>query len=256
MGWLPRSSPRVITNLPGAQISPMEFFSDVLQTLEAENETRENIRNVVRELERTCRSIVAIMSQIHSSASAESVTRITAEAAAKMGDVRTLLTKLAQQVPADQYYRYNGMWSFTLQSAVFLAALTTYVQHERLITVPEVEQALGVPVSLNGELPNFHIGVEDLLHGMVSLTGELSRLAVNSVTYGDFDRPLRISKFVGDLYSGFQLLNLKNDALRKRFDSIKYDLKKIEEVVYDISVRGLGSKEPAAPAADSGPAPA
>lgn len=30
-----------------------------------------------------------------------------------------------------------------------------------------------VPVSLTGELPNFHIGVEDLLHGMVSLTGEL-----------------------------------------------------------------------------------
>ena len=30
---------------------------------------------------------------------------------------------------------------------------------------------------------------------------------------------------------------------RKRFDSIKYDLKKVEEVIYDISIRGLGKKE-------------
>ena len=32
---------------------------------------------------------------------------------------------------------------------------------------------------------------------------------------------------------------MKNDNLRKKFDSIKYDLKKVEEVVYDLSIRGL-----------------
>ena len=37
----------------------------------------------------------------------------------------------------------------------------------------------------------------------------------------------------------FRLLNLKNDGLRKKFDGIKYDLKKVEEVVYDLSIRGL-----------------
>jgi hypothetical protein len=34
-------------------------------------------------------------------------------------------------------------------------------------------------------------------------------------------------------------LNLKNDGLRKKFDSLKYDMKKVEEVVYDLSIRGL-----------------
>lgn len=66
-----------------------------------------------------------------------------------------------------------------------------------------------------------------------------SRFAINSVTLGDYDRPLNISRFVGDLSSGFRLLNLKNDGLRKRFDALKYDVKKIEEVVYDIKIRGL-----------------
>lgn len=71
------------------------------------------------------------------------------------------------------------------------------------------------------------------------MASELSRFATNSVTLGDYDRPLNISRFMADLNSGFRLLNLKNDGLRKRFDALKYDVKKIEEVVYDISIRGL-----------------
>ena len=66
-----------------------------------------------------------------------------------------------------------------------------------------------------------------------------SRLAVNCVTAEEYDRPQKIASFVSDLDAGFRLLNLKNDHLRKKFDGLKYDLKKIEEVVYDIKIRGL-----------------
>ncbi len=44
------------------------------------------------------------------------------------------------------------------------------------------------------------------------------------------------------MLGGFRLLNLKNDSLRKRFDALKYDVKKIEEVVYDLSIRGLRNR--------------
>ena len=50
---------------------------------------------------------------------------------------------------------------------------------------------------------------------------------------------MEIAHFVNELNAGFRLLNLKNDSLRKRFDALKYDVKKIEEVVYDLSIRGL-----------------
>ena len=62
---------------------------------------------------------------------------------------------------------------------------------------------------------------------------------MNSVILGDFSRPFEIATFTSDLMAGFRLLNLKNDFLRKKYDSLKYDIKKIEEVVYDISIRGL-----------------
>jgi hypothetical protein len=68
----------------------------------------------------------------------------------------------------------------------------------------------------------FHITIEDYLHALITLIEELSRLAVNSVTLGDYDRPMQISRFVKDVHAGFQLLNLKNDALRRRSDGIKY----------------------------------
>ena len=45
-----------------------------------------------------------------------------------------------------------------------------------------------------------------------------SRLARNSVTQGDFQRPVQISQFVKDLLAGFQMLNLKNDNLRRKVD--------------------------------------
>ncbi|KAL8683187.1 MAG: hypothetical protein Q9186_000799 [Xanthomendoza sp. 1 TL-2023] len=71
----------------------------------------------------------------------------------------------------------------------------------------------------------FHITTEEYLHALISLIEELSRLAVNSVTLGDYQRPLQISKFVKDVHAGFQILNLKNDSLRRRSDSIKYNVR-------------------------------
>ena len=74
---------------------------------------------------------------------------------------------------------------------------------------------------------------------LASMTDELSRLAVNSVTLGDNELAVKISGFVKDLHAGFQLLNLKNDFLRKKVDGIKYAVKKVEDVVYDLSLRNL-----------------
>jgi predicted translin family RNA/ssDNA-binding protein len=78
---------------------------------------------------------------------------------------------------------------------------------------------------------------------LASLTDELARLAVNAVTRGDYELAVRISRFVRDIHAGFQLLNLKNDSLRKKVDGVKYAVKKVEDVVYDLSLRGLLPKE-------------
>lgn len=108
--------------------------------------------------------------------------------------------------------------------------------NELLLTSPTV------PVNVK-DADTFHITIEDYLLALCSTIEELARLATNSVTLGDHARPLQISKFIKDVYAGFQLLNLKNDALRKRSDGIKYSIRNVEGVVYDLSLRGLVPKD-------------
>lgn len=110
------------------------------------------------------------------------------------------------------------------------------------ITVWAMLWQVVAPVNLKNS-DAFHITIEDYLLALTSTIEELSRLAPNSVTLGDYARPLQISRFIKDVHAGFQLLNLKNDALRRRSDGIKYAVKKVEDVVYDLSLRGLIPKE-------------
>ena len=95
-----------------------------------------------------------------------------------------------------------------------------------------------VPTNLK-DRDAFHFTIEEYLLSLTDFTPELARLATNAVTLGDFELPMTISAFVKDIFAGFQLLNLKNDILRKRADAVKYDVKRVEDVVYDLSLRGL-----------------
>lgn len=108
-----------------------------------------------------------------------------------------------------------------------------------LIPAPRVNT---VPVNLK-DRDTFHIPLETYLLALTSTIEELARLAPNSVVLGDFSRPLQISRFVKEVQAGFQLLNLKNDTLRRRVDGVKYSVKKVEDVVYDLSLRGLLPRE-------------
>ncbi|CAG8746240.1 13462_t:CDS:2, partial [Cetraspora pellucida] len=213
----------------------LSFFGNIDAAMEEEASRKEEILRLVRDFDRTCRTITAILNKVHS-AQAEEVPTVGKLAIDRFGEVKQPMPNLAQLVPHQQYYRYNELWSRTVQNSLFLAAFAIYLQYEKLITASEIESLLGAKINLNNDLQDFHISLEEFLHCFITLTNELSRLAINSVTVGDYNRPLRISNFVQQLYTGFQLLNLKNDALRRRFDSIKYNIKKIEEgtLIYSI----------------------
>jgi predicted translin family RNA/ssDNA-binding protein len=146
--------------------------------------------------------------------------------------------KLAEKASVEPYYKWNGTWSRAMQDTILVELLHTWVLKERLLTPQDLSAIFKVPVGAVTE-DKFHLSTEEYLLALVSLIEELSRLARNAVTVGDYQRPLAISKFVKDIHAGFQTLNLKNDILRKRSDGIKYRLKDVEDVVYDLSLRNL-----------------
>ncbi|XP_068146157.1 translin [Drosophila tropicalis] len=223
----------------------MDIFSNYQKYIDNEQEVRENIRLVVREIEQLAKDATIRLQIIHSDlaqiSSACGLARKQIEACAEKYE------KLSALVRPGQYYRYSDHWTYITQRLIFLIALVVYLEAGFLVTRETVAEMLGLKTN---QVDGFHLDIEDYLLGILLLASELSRFATNSVTMGDYERPLNISHFIGDLNTGFRLLNLKNDGLRKRFDALKYDVKKIEEVVYDVSIRGLSTgkdKEPVEP---------
>ena len=81
------------------------------------------------------------------------------------------------------------------------------------------------------------VSAEDYLSGLCDLTGELVRKAVYDVIHKKFDEAAKIKELVHDIYGEFLKLHLRNGELRKKSDAIKWNLKKLEEVMYDISMK-------------------
>ena len=82
------------------------------------------------------------------------------------------------------------------------------------------------------------VSAEDYLSGLCDLTGELVRKAIYDVIHKKFDEAAKIKELVHDIYGEFLKLHLRNGELRKKSDAIKWNLKKLEEVMYDISMKG------------------
>eukprot|EP01119_Soliformovum_irregulare_P006312 TRINITY_DN1816_c0_g1_i1.p1 TRINITY_DN1816_c0_g1~~TRINITY_DN1816_c0_g1_i1.p1 ORF type:complete len:224 (+),score=44.16 TRINITY_DN1816_c0_g1_i1:348-1019(+) len=215
-----------------------EAFQQYSVILEKEGNIKEEIKKTTKEMERIVRTMQAHLQQVHLNLKeAASVCQRVREQfpaiAIQFGELRKL-------VPPEAYYKFHDSWKWVVTQIVSIAAFVTYIESQKLIGIEQVEQLIQVPG--RGASGAFCVELEDYLLGLCSLPNELARVCVNSVIIGDFQTPLKISHFVSEISAGFRLLNLKNDNLRKKYDSIKYDVKKIEEVVYDISIRKLNQQ--------------
>eukprot|EP00879_Flechtneria_rotunda_P028896 GHRR01031131.1.p2 GENE.GHRR01031131.1~~GHRR01031131.1.p2 ORF type:complete len:167 (+),score=60.45 GHRR01031131.1:148-648(+) len=80
------------------------------------------------------------------------------------------------------------------------------------------------------------VQVEEYLGGVLDFTGELNRHAVACATRRDSAAVARCRDIVDALMGQFLQFDLRNGALRKKFDSLKYTLKKLENMLYELSL--------------------
>ncbi|THV05316.1 Translin [Dendrothele bispora CBS 962.96] len=213
-------------------IQDLEKLNDMLDN---ESDLREKIRDKINDLDKKTRTMVGNLNKIHSTRP-ESIPALVGAIRPVLASCGETFGGLAELIPPHQFWRWKDMWCHSLRTAVFVAAMIEYLTNRGLLSLQATASTLGIKDEWQDRVA---LSAEDYLHGLIGLVNELSRLAVNTVTLGNFEEPLRISAFVKDLFAGFSMLNLKNDVLRRRFDSLKYDIKKIEEVVYDVSLRKL-----------------
>ncbi|ONK57025.1 uncharacterized protein A4U43_C10F15780 [Asparagus officinalis] len=227
--------------------SPSPFmekqFEDFRVQLEESGSVRDRIRAVASEMESATRLIHASLLLVHQSLP---VPEVVEKAKVQIEVLKGLFGRLAEilkECPG-QYYRYHGDWRNETQTAVSLIGFLHWLETGELLVHSEAEEKLGLNAS------EFGLDVEDYLTGLCFMSNELPRYVVNQVTAGDYDCPRKVLKFLTDLHASFRMLNLRNDFLRKKFDGMKYDLRRVEEVYYDVKIRGLtakGSAEESAP---------
>lgn len=229
------------------------IFEDLQTKIDEESTVRDEVHDIVQTLARKGRSTQAILSRAHSTPT-DQVKPILDDALTEILAQKEEVARLKAVADQHPFYKYNGLWTRELQNLVTAIELCAWLggfeeyksaDSSEFLTIEEVGKFLDVPVNLKEE-DAFHLTIEEYLLSLIAMAEELARLAVNSVTLGDYTRPVQIGRFIKDLFAGFQLLNLKNDVLRKRGDGMKYSVKKVEDVVYDLSLRNLIPKGSAA----------
>lgn len=77
---------------------------------------------------------------------------------------------------------------------------------------------------------------DEYLGGVLDFAGELNRFAVACATQRDTAAVRRCAALVDRLMEGVLLFDFRNGALRKKFDGLKYTQKKLETLLYELSL--------------------
>jgi predicted translin family RNA/ssDNA-binding protein len=241
------------------------FFDKFNDALESQSQVKEDIQKEVRELQNCQRKIQFALQKAHKEpADQKTLEQIAQTTSTMFASMKPHWDGIVKQIGNEHPERYHHLWKFVMGDLVFLASYKHWLETQKLLGKEEAtamilgraNQSKGsesksksdnkdrssnsLPTTAGGY--QIEIDLEDYLAGLSSLPRELSRLCVNCVRCANYATPQAISKFVLDLYSGFRLLNLRNDGLRRKFDAIKYDVTRLEEVMYDLSVRKLGTQ--------------
>lgn len=127
-----------------------------------------------------------------------------------------------KSIRKDQNLKSIGAFSDAMQEFVEASCYYSFAKNKRIPTRKESGACRG-----------------DYLMGICDLTGELGRRAVACAIKKDFNAVEEIRRLVEDIYGEFLKFDFRNSALRKKSDAIKWNLKKIENIMYDIELRGM-----------------
>lgn len=183
-------------------------FEEIRQELEEFDSEREHVILCSRQLVKLSKTLIYSTHRNNLENSKKVLKDITSK--------KKELEKAAKKSPA---LYYSGPFRIAMQE--FVEAVC-YFEFSKSKSIPSAKD-LGVDY-------------ESYLAGLCDLTGELVRKAINSAIKGDFKEALFIKSFVSELYDELMLFDFKND-LRRKFDSIKYDLKKLDEIALGIALK-------------------
>ncbi|KAK8854533.1 hypothetical protein IAR55_003272 [Kwoniella newhampshirensis] len=220
---------------PSRAESVSSTLSSVISLLENEQNLKKQIREAVEPIEDLSRAAITELNKLHSAPFAQHG-QICESAVSIITKTQPLWVTVATLIPQGEFYRYQFALGPAMRNLTTSIVLARFILHDELTPAFAVSNLIGVQHDGTEAL---QLSAEDYLQGVIGAVNELPRLSINAVTSQNFALPVKIAAFVNDIFASYSLLNLRNDALRRKFDSLKYDVKRCEDVLYDLTLRGL-----------------
>ena len=136
-------------------------------------------------------------------------------------DIKKVVSELYKIVQKNPKLLQQGAYRVAIQEYVEALLYYGFVTEKRIYSRKEIE-----------------VDTELYLLGLCDLTGELVRRAIVSATKDKFNEALEVNEAINAIFSEMIKLDIRGGDLRKKYDSIKYDLKKMENLVLDLKLRG------------------
>lgn len=101
-----------------------------------------------------------------------------------------------------------------------------------------VEAALYFSFVKTGKLIDIDVLAEHYILGLCDLPGELNRRAVFLAGKGKVGEVSKIRDVVDSIYGEMLKFDFRDNEIRRKVDAIKYELRKLEDLMLDLKLRG------------------
>lgn len=157
---------------------------------------------------------------------------------------------VAQELVGTDPQQFIRAYSPGLQEYIEAVTFLHYLQHKALLGLPSITERLIFPADVKMEnetqddagsvSPKLCVPIPPLEYflGVADLTGEVMRLAINSVGNGDLDTPVEVCQFLRELELGFTSLGNTNREISRKIRTLRQSLRKVETACYTLQMRG------------------
>lgn len=101
-----------------------------------------------------------------------------------------------------------------------------------------VEAVLYFEFVTNGKLAEIPVPAELFVLGLADLPGELVRKAVFLAGKGQVEEVIKIKDEVDQIYGELLKFDFRDNEIRRKVDAVKYELRKLEDLVLDLKLKG------------------
>ena len=138
----------------------------------------------------------------------------------EMEKERKELDKIAMH---DAKMSYQGSYKIAIQEYVEAMLYYNYVKTCKIVDIPVL--------------------AEHYILGICDLPGEMGRRAVYLAGKGKVDEVSKIRDAVDSIYGEFLKFDFRDNEIRRKVDAVKYELRKLEDLMLDLKLKGRISCE-------------